>query len=604
MIDKAGGLGARPAPSPGPSEEDRQGISSASTGVVAANPVLSTTTDQIEAAPPKEAHAGSKVPVATTNPAAGLFALRADKPFSKPPGELGPMLHDEVKRACKFVDELIFGLTFFGGARVAEDDPVFELGKHWGEGVFLANVLSKDEVLGTQAIASGLFSAEAVSAAKGAALGVAAGVYGADSLNQALIAGGGVSGDDALASALAHLAGRSVDPKNAKLIAGLEARPRTGAGPGMMHAVPLGYVSARDKLLKLFPDAAKAIVADLEAQGSRMAGKLPDEQKESDAIEKMGYFKHFISRRLALTEGTAGFVVFPGGIGTLNELFEVMREDRPVLFDGKEFWGGITDVMVQQWKARGLVAEADLDCFRVEDGVQDGLPWLLERATSGRVDSDTLAKKGADVGVELERGLKTLSALKPAVTFVGGRLLKGRDPEVAIAAQIAERITQQGVPARIGGDGALLNAVHRGVRKSDADAPIQALLFDHGDLDQTDTKAKAEIHEVVHSAIAHKLLMYENTEAIVALPGGKGTFDEVFEVLCLISTGNLPQRPLICVGKDFWKPLIDACKDAMTVPGRALVREGYLDKFIQVVDSADEAMALIDAHRAKSEETA
>ena len=327
-----------------------------------------------------------------------------------------------------------------------------------------------------------------------------------------------------------------------------------------------------------------------------MSGKLPFEQKASDAIEKMGYFKHFISRRLALTEGAAGFVNFPGGIGTLNELFEVMRDGRPILFDDVEFWEGITDAFTKQWSERKLVAEEDIHCFGLADGPENGLPYLLEQAKDKRVDAGTLAERGAEIGVELERGLKTLESLPPAVTFIGGRRLRARDGEVRVAQELAAKLTGAGVPARIGGDGALLDAVNRGVRSKDPEAPVQGLLLDEGQLDAEAAKSKIHVCEIVHSAIAHKLLMYENTEAIVALPGGKGTFDEVFEVLCLMATGNLPQRPLILVGKDFWGPLIDACREAMDNDERRLVGEGYFEKFLQIVDTAEEAEEICQGH--------
>jgi len=528
-----------------------------------------------------------------------LIAVRASTVFSKPPSELGAMLKDEVGKATEFVSELVEGLTFFGGARVKETDTVFAQGQAWGEGMLLANLTRANPSLGIRAMASGAFSTEACVAAKASAFALASGQHGGVAVGQMLAAMGGASSPEAMSAALARLQMGAIDASDATLLAGLGTRPRTGAGPGMMHAVPLGYVSARDKLVAMFGPEAQQAVEDFAAQGSRMAGKLPFEQKASDAIERMGYFKHFISRRLALTEGAAGFVIFPGGIGTLNELFEVMRMDRPVLFDGVDFWSGITDAMVDSWKARGMVAADELDCFGVSDGVQAGLPYLLENATGERPNAKTLGKQAAVLGAELERGLENLAKLPPAVTFLGGRNLRADDAEIGQAQALAASLTESGIATRIGGDGALLDAVHAGVRSKDADAPLQGLLYDQGQLDTAAVAKKADVSEVVHSAITHKLLMYENTDAVVALPGGKGTFDEVFEVLCLMSTGNLPQRPLILVGSEFWSPIIDACRAAMDNDDMRLVGEGYFEKFLTIVDTADEARALIDAHRSE-----
>ena len=60
---------------------------------------------------------------------------------------------------------------------------------------------------------------------------------------------------------------------------------------------------------------------------------------------------------------------------------------------------------------------------------------------------------------------------------------------------------------------------------------------------------------------SRKFLLIQHSDAIVFLPGGYGTFDELFETLTLIKTGRLQPKPLYLVGETFWKPMIGLMKD-------------------------------------------
>jgi uncharacterized protein (TIGR00730 family) len=85
-------------------------------------------------------------------------------------------------------------------------------------------------------------------------------------------------------------------------------------------------------------------------------------------------------------------------------------------------------------------------------------------------------------------------------------------------------------------------------------------------------------------------MLIKYSYAFVALPGGFGTLDEVFETVTLIQTGKIREFPVVLMGADFWKPLVDFL-------GQRLVGEGTVDladvKRLLVTDSAAEAVAVI-----------
>ncbi len=482
----------------------------------------------------------------------------ADKAYSMPPAELTQLLVGEIKAAFAFAETLSPAVTAFGGARVKPDHAFFEVGERWGEAIFLTNLFAADPKLGLQAIASGAFSIPASTAVQAVALGASVGAGGCHALGPLLGAVGGAGSPEAVASALHWLESQAVDPK-AKAVQ--SSVIRSGAGPGMMEAVAIGYIDARKKLQAELPEVPAALLADLQTQGSRIL--LPFEQETSPFIEKIHNFVHFLPRRLALTEQSAGFVVFPGGFGTLNEVFEVWRAKRPVVFESSTFFGPMVSAIEEGWKKRGLADDALLSLASVHDGVDAGLPALIAHAQKAPEVPAPSAARAEEMAADLIRGMTTLTQLPAAVTFFGGRSLQADDVAVATAGRIAGRLAKGGAPIRLGGDGALMTKVAGAVKAADAKAEVQAILRQHDGLDPKAVAKQVAVHETVGSDAVHKVLLYENTDAFVVLPGGVGTFDELWEIACLMQTGKTPKRPIVLVDDTFWAPILDAMHAAM-----------------------------------------
>jgi uncharacterized protein (TIGR00730 family) len=87
-----------------------------------------------------------------------------------------------------------------------------------------------------------------------------------------------------------------------------------------------------------------------------------------------------------------------------------------------------------------------------------------------------------------------------------------------------------------------------------------------------------------------KLMLVKYSYAFIALPGGFGTLDEIFECATLIQTGKIREFPLVLMGKDFWRPMLDFMSER-------LIKERTIDamdmgRFL-VTDSPEEAVASI-----------
>jgi hypothetical protein len=88
-------------------------------------------------------------------------------------------------------------------------------------------------------------------------------------------------------------------------------------------------------------------------------------------------------------------------------------------------------------------------------------------------------------------------------------------------------------------------------------------------------------------------MLVKYSYAFVAMPGGFGTLDEIFETAVLIQTGKIRDFPLVLMGQEFWQPLLDFIETR-------LVRDGVIDpadpKRLTVTDSVEEAVtAIVDA---------
>jgi uncharacterized protein (TIGR00730 family) len=129
----------------------------------------------------------------------------------------------------------------------------------------------------------------------------------------------------------------------------------TGGGPGIMEASNRGAKDA----------GALSIGLNIE---------LPFEQGGNPFCDIALEFHYFFARKIMFVRYASGFVVFPGGFGTLDELFEALTltqtgkiTEFPVILIGSAYWGGLVDWLREQMLAEGKIAPADLELFTVVD---------------------------------------------------------------------------------------------------------------------------------------------------------------------------------------------------------------------------------------------
>ena len=114
--------------------------------------------------------------------------------------------------------------------------------------------------------------------------------------------------------------------------------------------------------------------------------ELPMEQKPNDYLDMMLEFHYFFCRKVMFLKYAIGFILFPGGYGTMDELFEALtlvqtgrNENFAVVLFGTEHWSGLIDWLRAEALSRGYISPADTELFHVTDDPVEAVDRILER---------------------------------------------------------------------------------------------------------------------------------------------------------------------------------------------------------------------------------
>ena len=170
------------------------------------------------------------------------------------------------------------------------------------------------------------------------------------------------------------------------------------------------YRAARETA-RLFAEAGLAVVTGggpgtMEAanRGAKEGGglsigfniMLPHEQGLNPFCDISRTFKHFYVRKVMFVKAAEGFVIFPGGFGTMDELYESLTLIQtgkigsfPVVLFDSDYWGEMLDWVRDEMLADGLVSAADLELLHLTDEPQEAVQRIVEmidaRAAEGSV---------------------------------------------------------------------------------------------------------------------------------------------------------------------------------------------------------------------------
>jgi uncharacterized protein (TIGR00730 family) len=186
---------------------------------------------------------------------------------------------------------------------------------------------------------------------------------------------------------------------------------------------------------------------------------------------------------------------------------------------------------------------------------------------------------------ELRTGFETLGDLGPAVCVFGSARTTHDNPEYAMSREIGRRIGEAGYAVITGGGPGAMEAANRGAQDAGATSVGLNIVLPH----EQQMNPYVDIGLSFDYFFTRKLMFVRYSKSIVAMPGGYGTLDELFEVMTLIQTGEAIDHPVVLVGTGYWSGLLDWVDTELLAPGRI----SGLDREIPTLsDDVDEIVAI------------
>jgi uncharacterized protein (TIGR00730 family) len=191
---------------------------------------------------------------------------------------------------------------------------------------------------------------------------------------------------------------------------------------------------------------------------------------------------------------------------------------------------------------------------------------------------------------EFVEGYDRMSKIGPCVSIFGSARTGPENPHYLVAHDIAYKLTQKGYGVITGGGPGIMEAGNKGAKEAGGTS--------------VGLNIKLPFEQSSNAFIDHdkninfdyffvrKVMFVKYSQGFIAMPGGFGTLDELFEALTLIQTNKIGRFPIILVGKSFWEGLIDWIKAVVLEKERNINEEDLF--FFVLVDTAEEAVNEID----------
>lgn len=189
-------------------------------------------------------------------------------------------------------------------------------------------------------------------------------------------------------------------------------------------------------------------------------------------------------------------------------------------------------------------------------------------------------------------GFRTLHFVGPCVTVFGSARFKADHPYYAVGRELGRRLTQIGFTVMTGGGPGLMEAANCGAK----DAGGRSVGCNIKLPAEQEPNAYLDRSVTCRHFFVRKVLLFKYSYAFIALPGGIGTMDELFEALTLIQNGKIEHFPVVLIGAAYWQPLVEFL--------HRMVLEGTIEsldlQLMLVTDDLEEAIEHLERHAIES----
>ncbi|HLP10971.1 MAG TPA: TIGR00730 family Rossman fold protein [Flavobacteriales bacterium] len=191
---------------------------------------------------------------------------------------------------------------------------------------------------------------------------------------------------------------------------------------------------------------------------------------------------------------------------------------------------------------------------------------------------------------EFVEGYEKLSAMGPCVSIFGSARTKDDNKYYILAEEIGYKLTQAGYGVITGGGPGIMEAGNKGAHRGNGvsaglniDLPFEQF---HNKYINRDKVLNFDYFFV------RKVMFVKYSQGFIVLPGGFGTMDELFEALTLIQTRKIGKFPVVLVGTEYWKGLVDWIREVLLEKEKNISDDDLL--LFKMVDTADDAVWVID----------
>jgi len=227
-------------------------------------------------------------------------------------------------------------------------------------------------------------------------------------------------------------------------------------------------------------------------------------------------------------------------------------------------------------------------------------PVLLRRdQIPTRTSDQSLLAKGGDadwvhtdpwrvlrIQSEFVEGFGALAEVGPAVSVFGSARTKPDEPEYRMGVDVGRRLVEADYAVITGGGPGIMEAANRGASEAGGlsiGLGIE-LPFEQGMNKWVDLGVNFRYF------FARKTMFVKYAQGFIVLPGGFGTFDELFEALTLVQTHKVTEFPIVLIGTEYWRGLIDWLRGPVT--DRGMIGPKDVD-LLRLTDDPAEAVAIV-----------
>jgi uncharacterized protein (TIGR00730 family) len=190
------------------------------------------------------------------------------------------------------------------------------------------------------------------------------------------------------------------------------------------------------------------------------------------------------------------------------------------------------------------------------------------------------------IQAEFVEGFGALAELGPAISVFGSARTRPEDASYAVAEEAGRKLAEAGFAVITGGGPGVMEAANKGASEAGGvsvglgiELPFEAGL-----------NPWVDVGINFRYFFARKTMFVKYAQGFVVLPGGLGTFDELFEALTLVQTQKVTSFPVALLGVDYWQGMITWLRDTVLADGK--IAESDLDMLV-LTDDVDEAVRLM-----------